>query len=214
MLEPIYRDQQQQPHPSELVMKTRCPEKEGLIVNFLLDVAAQAHIPQFIVDRSGTYFKKIKVQLAKKKIVFKDTAIASYALYETLSINNIPRTAREIEVYTQCEKSTLWAIESALNLRDTLNHPLDYVERFCTLLYLDFHEMKIIKGIVFNMFGFGAIRPQCVVAVVIYLFCKENKRKISLTQICEVCDVSTTNIYAITRKMDKRYVEKISLLYT
>jgi transcription initiation factor TFIIIB Brf1 subunit/transcription initiation factor TFIIB len=140
--------------------------------------------------------------------------MASYALYETLSRNQISRTVQEIEFFTNCKSSKLWAVESALNIKETLNHPLDYVERFCRLLDFKYHDIKIINGIVGNMFGWGGVRPQCVVAVVIFLYCKETKNKLSLVKICEICDVSSTNIYAIIRRMKAQYREKVTLLYT
>ena len=184
------------------------------MLHFLLDVAAHAEIPQCIVQQAFSYFKKIKMQLEKQVPKFTDSVLASYSLYETLSRNSVSRSVQEIEFFTNCKLAKLWAVESALNLKETLNHPLDYVERFCALLEIEFHQMKIIRGIVGNMYGLGAIRPQCVVAVVIYLYCKEIKRKMSLVRLCEVCDVSSTNMYAIIRRMKKMYSGKISLLYT
>lgn len=184
------------------------------IKTFLLDVAAHAEISACIVEYTYTYFKKIKRQLENHTPKFTERVLASYALYETLSRNKFSRTVQEISFFTTCSLSKLWAVESALNLKETLNHPLDYVERFCSLLDIKYHEMKIIRGIVGNMFGWGGIRPQCVVAVVIHLYCKETKNKLPLLRICEVCDVSSTNIYAIIRKMKKMYSGKITLLYT
>lgn len=208
VLQPIYQ------HSASVVFFPAAYKQQDPVLNFLLDVAAHAEIQRFIIDSSLSYFHKIKIQLQEHKPRFTDLVLASYALYETLSRNHISRTAQEIEFFTQIKLAKLWAVESALNLKDTLNHPLDYVERFCSLLDIEFHEMKIIRGIVGNMFGLGGIRPQCVVAVVIYLRCKETKQKMSLVKICEACDVSSTNIYAIVRKMKKQYSEKISLLYT
>jgi transcription initiation factor TFIIIB Brf1 subunit/transcription initiation factor TFIIB len=182
--------------------------------NFLLDVAAHAEIQKCIVQQTFSYFKKIKIKLEQRTPKFPDRVLASYALYETLSRNNVSRSVQEIEFFTNCNLAKLWAVESALNLKDTLCHPLDYVERFCSQLSIKFTEMKVIKGIVGNMFGLGGIRPQCVVAVVIYLYCREIKHKLALAKICEVCDVSSTNIYAIIRKMKSMYTGKISLLYT
>lgn len=209
VLEPIY-----QQDGREKFSKTIVKAVESPIISFLLDVAAHAHIPQFIIDYSISYWKKIKIQLKGHRPRITDRTLASYALYETLCRNNLPRTVQEIECITLCKRAKLFAVESALNLQDAANHPLDYVERFCSLLDIDFYEMKIIRGIVGNMFGLGGIRPQCVVAVVIFLHCKETNKDLQITKICEVCDVSSTNIYAIVRKMKKMYSNNVSLLYT
>jgi transcription initiation factor TFIIIB Brf1 subunit/transcription initiation factor TFIIB len=190
-------------------------EKNVSVYNFLLDTCANAHIPSFIVDYANSYFNKICAVVKKdKRRKNTDLAIAAYCLYESLSRHQIPRTAQEIEQYTNIETSTLWAIESALNIKYTLDHPLDFVDRFCALLELPFYHAKIIKGIVGNMFGLGNIRPQCVVGVVIFLYCKEQKIRLSIKNISETCGVSSTNIYKIVKNIKKPFADNISLLYT
>lgn len=208
VLEPIYQPLWQEAADLSIV------ERNDPIRTFLLDVAAHAEIPQSIVEYSMSYYNKIKRQLQNHQPKFSEQVLASYALYETLSRNNISRSVQEIEFFTSCKATKLWSVESALNLKETLNHPLDYVERFCNALEIKYQDVKIIKGIVGNMFGLGGIRPQCVVAVVIYLYHKETKNKLPLLKICEICNVSSTNIYAIIRRMKKQYAGKITLLYT
>lgn len=183
------------------------------INKFLQDVGAHANIPQSLLQYAECYFQKIKKQLDGMK-KFKDKEMASYALLETLSRHKVPRPAQEISFFTTTETTKLFAVETALNIRETLSHPLDYSDRFCALLGLSFWDSKMIKGIVFNMFGLGNVRPQTVVALVIYLYCIEKNISMSLTEICEVCSVSSTNIYKLSRNLKEPYKSKISLLYT
>jgi transcription initiation factor TFIIIB Brf1 subunit/transcription initiation factor TFIIB len=209
VLEPVYQTQ---------VNETRHfndPENDMREIDeFLKDVGEHAGIPLSIINYTEWYFQKIKKQLlAKKK--FKDKDIASYALYETLCRHKIPRTVQEIIYFTSTTAKQMFAIESELNIKETLNHPLDYCDRFCSLLGIDFWDGKIIKGIVFNMFGLGNVRPQSVVALVVYLYCKEKKLEITLTDICEVCSVSASNIYKLVREnVREPYRSQITLLYT
>jgi transcription initiation factor TFIIIB Brf1 subunit/transcription initiation factor TFIIB len=187
-------------------------EKNVLVYNFLLDTCAHAHIPNFIADYANSYFNKIYKKAKSRKTT--DIAIAAYCLYETLSRHQIPRTPQEIEQYTNIKESTLWLIETVINSKHTHDHPLDYVERFCSLLELPYEHMKIIYGICGNMFGHGGRRPQCVVAAVIYLYCKEQKIHLPLKNICETCGASATVIYKIVRSMKQLYADNISLLFT
>ena len=138
--------------------------------------------------------------------------VASYALYETLSRHNVPRTASEIQYFTGCDTSLLFKIESSLHLTETLNKPQDFVSRFCSILNLRFRDERRIKSIVENMFGMASIRPHCIVAVAIFLYCKEKNIDCPLKRICETCDVTSTNIYSVIRKMKTLYVNKITLL--
>ena len=188
-------------------------ENNANINSFLLDVGAHAEIPLSILKYAECYFQVIKKQLQEKK-KFKDKELASYALYETLHRHKIPRPMPEITYFCDVNPVKLFAIETALNIKETLCHPLEYSDRFCTLLGLSFWDSKIIKGIVFNMFGFGNVRPQSVVAVVVYLYCKEKEINIPLSQICETCSVSSTNIYKLARKVGEPYNSKITLMYT
>jgi transcription initiation factor TFIIIB Brf1 subunit/transcription initiation factor TFIIB len=64
------------------------------------------------------------------------------------------------------------------------------------------------------MYGLGNVRPQTVVALVIYLFCKEKEINMTIKQICEVCFASATNIYKLARNVKEPYRNKITLLYT
>jgi transcription initiation factor TFIIIB Brf1 subunit/transcription initiation factor TFIIB len=181
---------------------------------FLRDVCSNAFISENIIYYSYTYFKHLKKDQSIISKKFADIAIASFALYETLSRHKNAYTAKEIAYYTGTPCTTLWKIENCLHVTEMLNNPQDFVERYCSSLEIDFYPTKIIKGITGNMYGLGDIRPSCVVAAVIYLYCKEIDEAISMKKICEVCDVSTGNIYKIINRLDKMYKDNISLLYT
>lgn len=222
----------------ELIERSR--SEECAIYSFLVDVCVHAEIPKAILDYTYSYFKEIREKLSQRKtnknkvvasyaldetLSLKETretlsphgkinnkAVASYALYETLSRHNVPRTASEIQYFTGCDTSLLFKIESSLHLTETLNKPQDFVSRFCSILNLRFRDERRIKSIVENMFGMASIRPHCIVAVAIFLYCKEKNIDCPLKRICETCDVTSTNIYSVIRKMKTLYVNKITLL--
>jgi transcription initiation factor TFIIIB Brf1 subunit/transcription initiation factor TFIIB len=210
VLEPLYQSQR-----NEGACFTERENDIQEIHNFLQDVGAHANIPQSLICYTEDYFRIIKKQLTgEKKKKFVDRDLASYALLETLCRHKVPRTVQEISYFTATETSKLFAVETALNIREVLGHPQEYSDRFCALLGLSFWDSKQIRGIVFNMFGLGNVRPQTVVALVVFLYCKEKKINIPLKLICEVCSVSSTNINKLARDVKEPYNSNISLLYT
>jgi len=190
--------------------------QQNIINSFLRDVGAHAEIPLSILQYAESYFQEIKNSLREKK-KFKDKELASYALYETLHRHKIPRPLPEITYFCDINPTKLFAIETALNIRgeDEPSHPIDYSDRLCNLLGLSFCDSKFIKGIVFNthLLSLGSRRPQSVVALVVYLYCQQNEINMSLIHICEICSVSSTNIYKLARNLQEPYKSKIMLLY-
>jgi transcription initiation factor TFIIIB Brf1 subunit/transcription initiation factor TFIIB len=186
---------------------------------FLKDVCANSMIPYNMVSYAHDYFKVLKNNHLISGKNFSNKVIASYALYETLSNHSISRSAREIELITGTKCASLWKVENCLNLEEIIGNPEDFVERYCTALDIDFFKMKIIKGIVSNMsqfndvWGFGGIRPDSIVAAVIYLYCKEINFKISMKSVCQVCSVSYGNIYKIVNRLPSKISKNISSLY-
>jgi len=211
VLEPVYQNQQcgsiSYEDPQHNTQEIHC---------FLQDVGAHAEICQSMLESAKTYYLKIKDQLAENRLKkFKDKELAAYAIYETLCRHHVPRTVKEIEYFTRIGSSTLFDIESLLNVKETFNEPLDYVDRFCTLLELPFWDTKIIRGIIFNLSEqekLKDVRPQCVVALAIHLYCKEKKIKLGISKISEICDVSSANIYKLVRVIKEPFASNISLL--
>jgi len=171
-------------------------------------------MPDNIISYTHSYFKSLKNDSHVKEKKFADKTIASYALYETLSRHKLPYTANEIEYFTGTPCKMLWKVENCLHFSEMLNNPQDFVDRYCSSLDLDFYKTKIIKGIVGNMYGLGDIRPSCVVAAVIYLYCKELGLQMPMKTVCEACFVSTGNMYKIIRRLPQNIANQISLLYT
>jgi transcription initiation factor TFIIIB Brf1 subunit/transcription initiation factor TFIIB len=191
-----------------------CAEQDKIFI-FLKDVCGNAFIANNIIYYSYNYYTKLKKDPSVIEKKFKDSIVASYALYETLCRHGNAFTAKEIAYFTGTPCNYLWKVENCLHVTETLNNPQDFVDRYCAMLTIDFYTSKIIKGIVGNMYGLGDIRPACVVAAVIYLYCcKEKNMQLTMKEICEVCDVSSGNIFKICKRLFPTYRNKISLLYT
>ena len=218
VLEQLYMfDYKQKEHMDNLYEATQLKAEKFDIARFLTDVTHNAHIPSYILSRALWYFDIIKGRLKDKKKHFKDRDIAAFALYETLNDQGVSRTVLEIEDCTGISRAILWAVESSLIFTNTLIDPKHLVDRYCTTLDIPWRDLSEIKTIVGNMYGMGNVRPQCLVAVVIYLytnfFCKLGEQmKPTLRKICDVCIVSPMTVLKIVKNMEPRIVANIGIL--
>lgn len=168
------------------------------ITDFLHDVGDRAHIPGNIVVHAEHYYKKIKGLLPK----FQNKILAAYALYESLNKFEVPRMAEEIEHYSGVKLKDIWSVESNLSLEIPLSDPINYVHRYCVLLNFSYTEQTTVRRTVWSIqcLPLGNLRCNCLVAVIIYLFCKEEKKKITLRKICETCNISATSVHRVIRQ--------------
>ena len=153
--------------------------------------------------------RKILITTNKKKIRFRNEDILAYALYEVLSRLNISRTACEISYFTGCATSTLFAIESCLSLTDTLTRANDFVNRYGIDLNMRHCDIRRVEKIVKELEWLGNVKPNCLVAIAFYTYCKHNSIPHSVKEICEKCDISLTNMYSLLRKIKKSHNDKM-----
>lgn len=183
------------------------------IHEYMRDIGANACMPDNVVLYATNYYEKIKTSLTPK---FKQKTIAAYALYEALNTFDIPRMADEIAYYTGVKQQDIWRVESNLVLEDTLNDPVKYVHHYCTLLKFSWADQVCVQRYVelLQELPLGNLRCNCLVAVVIYLYCKDTKKKIILKKICETCNISATSVHRVIRQLHelKSQISKFPLL--
>jgi len=171
------------------------------------NICKNNNIPEVLIDYSFDCFKKFQV-LARK---FKDSHVAAYAVYESLKRFNIPRAPEEIEQMTGIAKSDLWKIERELFYCSTFAHPKQFVSRYCSYMYIPFYHVRVIEDIVSFMVGFTNVKPCVLIATCIFLYSNEMNMKLSLKRICEVCNVSSSNVMKVVKRMHPTFVQNISL---
>lgn len=146
-----------------------------------------------------SYYDKLKKSSPPK---LKEKALAAFAIYESLNIFETPRMAGEISFYTGISERDIWNVESNLTLQTEIKDPKQYVLRFCNMLQLSFIEQNCIRDAVeaVQQLPLGNLHCNSLVAVMINLYCKANKKKISLRKICEICAISATSVHRIIRQ--------------
>ena len=197
--------------PFNAIIENDCDKLDDAY-KFLQNVCEMGHLGKCFIEYAITLTKKLKFQI--KECKYKEVDLAVYALYETLHRFDSPRTPQEICYLSGMDISTLWKIEKEMNHPHIIaSDPTMFVERYCSYLDLSFWDKKIITEIARNMYGMGN-KPNCLVAVATYLYCKQNNLSTSLKSICEVCGVSTSNVHKIVRNMNEKYIKDIYLLCT
>jgi len=167
---------------------------------FIRNVAENACISENVIVFAMNYFDKIKPSLTRK---FKETTIAAYAIYESLNTFEAPRLAEEIEFYTGVPLDEIWEVECNLEIETQIPDPKHYVHRYCSLLNICYSDQLIIRDTVECLnteIPIGNLRCNCLVAVVIYLFCLEKMKPITLKKICDTCYISATSIHRVIRQ--------------
>lgn len=170
-------------------------------LDFIRDVGENACIPANVICYAENYYEKIKIKLSPK---FKTNTVAAYALYESLNKFEVPRMAEEMEHYSGVKMQHIWQVETSLSLETPLHNPKNYVSHYCNLLNLCYADQVVVCDAVdcINQDNsLGNLRCNCLVGVVIYLFCKEKKKKVTLKKICEKCDISATSIHRVVRQL-------------
>lgn len=167
---------------------------------FIKDVGENACLLSNVICYATSYYDKLR---GSAPLNLKDKALAAFAIYESLNVFETPRMAGEISFFTGISERDIWNVESNLTLQTEAKDPKKYVLRFCNLLQLSFTEQNCVRDSVevIQQLPLGNLRCNCLVAVVINLYCKANAKKISLKKICETCDISATSVHRIIRQL-------------
>lgn len=192
---------------NEIFLQDVC-DRNNIPGSILADALERMHALTTILQ---TNWKERHSQLLKpapKK--YKNNEIAAFALYETLNLHAVPVSLQTIWRYTNVSTSVLWSIERMLPSTPTV-HATDLIESFCRLLSISFQHITRMKNIAKHANIFGSVKPQGIVAVIIFLYCTEFKLCVTLNEICQNCYISRANMHKIIRSIDKKYKNNISL---
>ena len=175
---------------------------EDIIKNLIENVCANACILESVISSAILYYVKLRSKLAARH---RDKSVAAYAIYETLNRLEVPRIVEEIEFFSGVRVKDIFKIESDLTLQTVLNEkPSQYVQRYCSMLEIGYLEQRLIEEAINNAPPVLCnLKCNCLVAVVIYLYCRDLKKKVTLKLICEVCCISATSVHRVMRTLKK-----------
>lgn len=191
--------------------------------NLVRNVSANAHIcesvTEYAVSLLTTILNNNNNSSSKGSYgMRKADAVAAYCLYTACTNMECPRQMDEIARYCNVSIRKMWEVQKnhGHNCVSPRVKAFDYVSRYCSMLDLDYARgcdiVKIAKSAILKR-QVGSIKSNCLIAVIIYLYCKEKQLRMPLKRIAETCDnISFTSIFRAIHKMDKKYVSQITLL--
>jgi transcription initiation factor TFIIIB Brf1 subunit/transcription initiation factor TFIIB len=179
---------------------------------FYKNTCEAAAINEGIVDEACQYLKTLCLDESCKKI--KKKHLAAFALYEITLRNEMGREPHEIAYFCDVPSSKLLEVEKCVHFKSLVDKSEFYIQRYAYYLDLSYCDVKMIKGIMFNMYGNGAVRPKNLAAAVTYLYCNQKKMRKTMKNICQVFGSSITSVGKIIRDLKPKYAESIDLLYS
>ena len=144
--------------------------------------------------------------------------IAAYAIYAACVKMNCPRQMDEIGNFCNVSVKQMWDVQKVMGQVTSTPEikAVDYVTRYCSLLEIEYANIKVITQLASCRKlrqKVGCIKSNCLIAVIIYLYCREKKIAIPLKKILEVCGgISSTSVFRAIRKLHKEHTAKITML--
>lgn len=144
-----------------------------------------------------------KIESSLLSVATKTEKRISHPYYEGRRTHNSLKMKTPKEFMNEDKKTTKFlrsqphSFESIIQV--TRGKSEDFVERFCTLLSIDFFHVSQIKTVLLNVTALGNIRPHCLAASVIYLYCKRHNLGPDMKTVCRFCGTSCVNVYKIVK---------------
>lgn len=176
---------------------------------FLQDVCKEnnlaGNIPQKAYELWTLHFPEMR------KSHFFYYASLAFCLYEALLYADLTHSLTEISRMTGVTPKKIKKLESQMKYNNNyFQKPIHFIERYGKILYIPFFHIKIMTNIALHLIDFHYIKPQCVSAMIIYLYCQENDLDYSLKDICSVCQVSISHVKQLCDDFIKKYQCPIS----
>ncbi len=123
--------------------------------------------------------------------------LLEYVVYLTLHECGFPISIKDIACVTGVSDSKIYDLQE--KDQSICLKPQDLIEKYCTMLNLDFKTCSVIKKELPTVIETGH-NPLTVIASTIYKYSRRNKLKLSMKQIATVVNISTVSIQRYIRK--------------
>lgn len=159
---------------------------------FVYETLERLHIPQSIAFH---IFKKINESSEKNQ----NEIFLSGIIYKTLIELNIPFTIKEISCVTGIKVKNINKKKIDKKIDVVIINTNEILERACSKLNLKFNDYTLIKEKIKKMNN--GFNPSTIIAGNIYVYCKENNKKLSMKDISNVTGISCMSIKRFTNKI-------------
>jgi transcription initiation factor TFIIIB Brf1 subunit/transcription initiation factor TFIIB len=162
-------------------------EKEYALVKKINDILNKLNLP---VCFTTDILKRCLRMPPRKHLL-------EYVVYLSLHECGFPISIKDIACVTGISDSKIYDLQD--NDQSICLQPKDLIEKYCTMLNLDFKTCSLIKEELPTIIETGH-NPLTVIASTIYKYSRRNKLKLSMKQIATVVNISTVSIQRYIRK--------------
>ncbi len=192
---------------------------------FISNMASNSGIPKIIVDQAIVYHKKISN--AKTFRGLNRDGVLAASIYISCSINNTPRTAKEIaKIFHLDNASATKGCKNAVSIMNEIEHDLDgedktllykttpstFIDRYCTKLNIN-QELtqlcKFIACIVEQKKCIPENTPQSIATGIVYFvtqLCNLNVTKTDISLVSTVSEVTINKCYKKLEDLQDRFL--------
>ena len=188
-------------------------------------MAGNAGIPKLIIDDAMRYHKKISEQKTFRG--FNRDGIIAASIYISCRINNNPRTAKEIaNIFNLDTSSATKGCKNAVSIINTIENtfenndkttfcklkPIDFIERYCSPLNINFELTKLCKFIAMKIEKNNLIpqnTPHSISAGIIYFISQLCNLNITKKDIHFVTNISEVTINKCYKEIEKKQQQLI-----
>jgi len=181
-------------------------------------MANNAGLPKIIIDEAHRYHKKISEQKTFRG--HNRDGIIAAAIYISCSINNYPRTAKEIATIffldnTSATKGCKNAVSIINKMEQEMTNtdktkfcktrPIDFIERYCSRLNINQELTKVCQFIALVIEKKNLIpenTPHSVAAGVVYFIAQLCTLNVSKKDVNVISDISEVTINKCYKKLD------------
>lgn len=176
------------------------------IYSFIKDVYSRGNIAEGTMQQAVNRYKNLAKKWNRGE---KKKQLACFAIYATLTEASTPRTLREIECLSGVSISKMWRIEKKQK-ETVLDNSENFVERICETLMLPYKDMRNIRSIVAQVSGVAACRGGTIIAAIIWLYVNDKICSCaSLQDICAACNVTSSSVRKVIKKINPLYRDNI-----
>lgn len=175
-----------------------------------MDACDRGFIPKCVADKAYDIFMSYKRRTTKR---LKHQELIAFSIYVALIQEESPRIPQEIETLCGVNFGSISKVEkiSGVGIMPAEHH--QYTETFCARLNISYKHVLKIKHLIQACYELRMVRPQCLNAVMIYLYCTQFKLEVKMENICDACSVSPNTIKKLCRKIKRRKLTNFDLMF-
>lgn len=177
----------------------------------IVDACELGFIPKCVCEIAYNLYMDYKRRTTRR---LKHLELVAFSIYAALIREKIPRIPQEIEALCGVCRGSISKVEGASGVGVMPAEHHEYTETFCARLNIPFKHVLKIKQLIQACYELRMVRPQCLNALMIYLYSRHVGLNVQIQDISTVCSVSPSTIKKLVRKIDPQKLNNFDLMFS